>query len=204
MPRFPLIPFGVLLLALSCSSVAEERVFPLEEMREGDLVFRRGRSLSSHAVMIAEKDGRYSHIGMLVKDGGTWKVVHSVPDEEEFDGDFDRVKMDDLSVFFSADRASKGSFVHTALMDSARIADLCQTAIRMARDSVRFDHDYNTDDPSELYCTEFIWRLYAREGIDLSEGRRQTVHLPILGIDGDILLPEHLFAHAGNREYHSF
>lgn len=69
-------------------------------MREGDLAFRCGRGVFSRAVMSAEEEPLYSHVGVLVKEEGTWKVVHAVPGESEFSGDFDRVKAEALDGFF--------------------------------------------------------------------------------------------------------
>ena len=72
---------------------------------------------------------------MLVRDAGKWRVVHAVPGELEFKADFDRVKAEDLEVFFAPDRAFKGSLVHTGLRDSALVQRLCESALRAARSS---------------------------------------------------------------------
>ena len=190
------------LMGASCCSVRENRVFPLEEMAEGDLAFRCGRGVFSRAVTAAEEEGFYSHVGIVVRDDEKWKVVHAVPGERESKTDFDRVKIEDLDVFYSRERAQRGCLVHTGLTDSVLVARLCRSAVEMARDSVRFDNDYNLEDASELYCTEFVWRLYQDCGTDLSEGRRKFVRA--FHINGDVLLPEHLLAYTYNDVYYSF
>ena len=197
-----LLPLILLLFSVSCSSSPAQLVFPLDQIREGDLAFRCGRGVFSRAVTTAEEDGVYSHVGVVVKDDGKWMVAHSVPGEREFKGDFDRVKIEDLDVFYSQDRAFRGCLVHTGLTDSAMVSTLCSRAVRMARDSVRFDNNYDLGDASELYCTEFVWRLYKDCGTDLSEGRRRYVHA--FHIKGDVLLPEHLLEYSYNDIYYTF
>lgn len=197
-----LLPLILLLFSVSCSSSPAQLVFPLDQIREGDLAFRCGRGVFSRAVTTAEEDGVYSHVGVVVKDDGKWMVAHSVPGEREFKGDFDRVKIEDLEVFYSQDRAFRGCLVHTGLTDSAMVASLCSNAVRMARDSVRFDNNYDLEDASELYCTEFVWRLFKDCGTDLSEGRRRYVHA--FHIKGDVLLPEHLLEYSYNDIYFTF
>ena len=190
------------LFAYSCQGPAPGRAFPLDEMRDGDLAFRCGRGVFSRAVTTAENEGIYSHVGLLFKDGDRWVVVHAVPGEREFAGDFDRVKKEDADIFYGDKRAKRGCLVHTGLTDSAAVANLKATALAAARDSVRFDNDYNLADSTEVYCTEFVWRLYRNAGIDLSEGRSRYVH--IFHIDGDCLLPEHLLQYKHNNTYFKF
>jgi len=175
---------------------------PYGMMAEGDLAFRCGHGVFSSAVTAAGSDGIYSHIGLLVNDGGTWKVVHAVPRERESAGDFDRVKAEPVETYFRSDRACSGALVHTGLSDAARIATMKSTALQYARDSVPFDHDFSLADSTRLYCTELVWRLYLTAGTDLSEGRRRKIHL--FSINGDCLMPEHLYDYKDNETYYQF
>lgn len=187
-----------LLLACACSQKKAPEL-PLGEMAEGDLAFRCGRGLFSRVVTTAEDKGVYSHIGIVVRDEGKWKVAHSVPGESEFKGDFDRVKLEDIETFFAPDRAYRGCLVRTGIKDAGRI---CERAIQAARDSVAFDGDYDLADSSKLYCTEFVWRLFLGEGLDLTEGRRRNV--TVFRIDGEVILPEHILDYSGNEKYYQF
>lgn len=191
-----------LLLFCSCNHIQEQRDFPLDDILEGDLAFRCGQGMFSRAVTIAEESGIYSHVGILVQQQGNWRVIHSVPGEREGDEDFDRVKSEELEAFFSKKRAIKGCLVHTGLEDSTIIKVLCHNAIDALIDSVKFDNEYNTNDTSKVYCTEFIWRLYSGCGIDLSEGRRK--YIKAFNIQGDVILPEHILNYSGNRIYYRF
>ena len=194
----------LLSLLAACGRTSPVRHFPTEAMRTGDLVFRCGRGVLSRAVVTAEKDGRYSHVGVLIRDDdGVWKVAHSVPAEREFSGDFDRVKFEPLEAFLSPKMAARGCFVHIgSLTDPVRLQALCDEARQAFRDSVRFDHDYDLADSSQVYCTEFVWLLFKHYGLDLSEGRRRYVNL--MNIHGDILLPEHILQYKDNTVYYQF
>lgn len=201
MYRLPPLLLALGLLA-GCCLRREPPALPYGEMREGDLAFRCGEGLFSRAVTSVETEGVYSHVGVLVRDGADWKVVHAVPGEKEGPADFDRVKAEDPECFFAPARASAGALAHTGLAGTDALERLRNTALSWARDSVRFDGKYDLEDPSRLYCTELVWRLYLQEGIDLSEGRRKP--LDILTLQGDCLLPEHLFHYSENIVYFKF
>lgn len=191
------------LLIFGCSRAPKGDVeLPYGLMRNGDLAFRCGGGVFSRVVTAAGDGGVYSHVGVLVKNGGKWMVVHAVPGEKEFNGDFARVKVESAGKFFAPDRAFRGCLVHTGLADSLRLAALCSTALRYARDSVRFDGFYDLADSAEVYCTEMVWRLYRRAGIDLSEGRRR--HVNMIGLHSECILPEHLLKYTGNDIYFIF
>ena len=189
---------AMLFSAASCSE-EKERVIPEDGIEEGDLAFRCGRGVFSRIVTSAEEEGVYSHMGVVVRDEGRWKVAHAVPAEPDYKGDFDRVKLEDIEVFFAPDRAWSGCLVRPGVRDPER---MCADAIRAARDSVAFDGDYDLSDSSKVYCTEFVWRLYLHDGTDLSEGRRR--HINVLGVNGDVILPEHLLKYNNLEPYYKF
>lgn len=195
----------VLLALAACSQSQEPRNFPYDQMRTGDLAFRCGRGvLSRGVIMVESRKAQYSHCGVVIRDtNGVWKVAHSVPAEREFDGDFDRVKFEPIEQFFSHKWAARGRLVHVGdLTDSVKLAAMADEARKAFRDSVRFDHDYNLEDSTELYCTEYVWMLYKHYGVDLSEGRRR--HVNVMKIHDEVLLPEHVLEYKDNITYYQF
>ena len=194
----------LLTLAACGHSGSEPRKFPFDEMRTGDLAFRCGRGVLSRGVLLAERKGNYSHVGVVILDtDGKWKIAHSVPAEREFDGDFDRVKLEPIEDFYSHKMAARGCLVHVGnLTDSLKLAAMCEEARQAFRDSIRFDHDYNLQDSTELYCSEYVWMLYKHYGVDLSEGRRR--HVNVMKIHDDVLLPQHLLEYKDNITYFLF
>lgn len=199
--RFCILLF-IFQLLCSCTRSSQEREFPIGQLQEGDLAFRRGFGTLSRIVTFAEGSGTYSHVGIIVDDNGTWKIIHAVPGEREGENDFDRVKSEELQTFFSRNHAIHGCLVHTGFNQSAQIRDLCQKAIAAARDSVRFDDRYDLEDNSSVYCSEFVWKLYLEKGVDLSEGRRKQVDLP--GLSKNIIFPDYLLEYSNNTVFHSF
>lgn len=175
---------------------------PYDQMCDGDLAFRCGLGVFSRAVTAVEEEGRYSHIGLLFHHNGGWIVVHAVPGEKDSPADFERVKEESVESFFSASRAYRGCLVHTGLNDKQKQHILYGSALSFVRDSIKFDDKYDLQDTAKVYCTEFVWLLYKRVRIDLSEGRRRYVKA--FNIHNDCLLPEHLLAYKDNEVYYNF
>ena len=176
---------------ISCSrkDTKDEAVFPEDEFSDGDLAFRRGMGILSRVVLAADEKGVFSHVGILKQIDGKWYVVHAVPDELEFEGDVDRVKIEPLSKFYAFDKASRGAIMRYD-GDTASVHRAAEHAVEIAKRGTLFDHDYNLDDTTKMYCTEMVNFVYAESGIDLSEGRRTVAHIPALGgiyiMPGDI------------------
>ena len=72
------LSFVALLFGASCSPKQDPGRFPWDELTEGDLAFRCGRGLFSRVVTATEDDGLYSHVGIVVREEGKWKIVHAV------------------------------------------------------------------------------------------------------------------------------
>lgn len=182
----------VLLLLFIASGCKRERThstlsdFPLDLLQEGDIVFRCGTGFTSRAVLAADTRGSYSHIGIVVKHENHWKVVHAVPGEPDFEGDHDRVKMEDIAVFFDRKRAVKGALMRL-LSDSTRCIRAAGHAVGLFLSDIKFDHSYNLNDTTRMYCTKLIDHVYMRQGIDLREGRISRINIP--GLSGDYILP---------------
>ena len=176
----------------------EAPALPYAEMRDGDLAFRMGTGTYSRFINIGRDAVQYSHIGVLVRDEGVWCVVHAVPGETEGAGDFERVKKERVERFFGPDRATHGELVHTGLEDTEA---LVEQALSWAADSVRFDGDFDLEDDSRLYCTELVYRLYLARGVDLSEGRRSYIGVPLLSRPEGVIAPEDLRQYYQNKTY---
>lgn len=143
-------------------------------LREGDLVFRRGLGIASRFVLAADHDGVYSHIGIVVSDEEGWKVIHAVPGETNREYPEETIKKERLSQFFDPKRALNGAvFRLDTIEEVAAVAAL--KAEELFQRGLFFDHDYNTDDSTKMYCTELIYFVYKHAGIDISQGKRRSV-----------------------------
>ena len=88
----------ILLLATSCRcgnnhhTVSSPQT-PTEMLRSGDLVFRLGRSLESRVIA---SDGKYSHIGIIIRKDSSTLVAHIEPSPNGSE----RTKYESLEDFF--------------------------------------------------------------------------------------------------------
>lgn len=163
---------------------------PACRLEPGDVVFRRGAGMTSHAVLLAQDGGAYSHVGIVADSAGQRLVVHAVPGEPDFEGDPDRVKADRPDIFFDSQRATAGAVMRCADRAAARRA--ARVAWSLYRRGTPFDHDYDEHDTVAMYCTQLVSHAYRRAGRPLSGPGRHRVHLP--GFSARCLLPSDLVA----------
>lgn len=166
----------ICLLLVACGQQQTESSLSVDVklLQEGDLILRRGRSVSSRAVVRADRQSNvYSHIGVLVCDSSQWFVIHCVPGEAEETNGEEIIKCDSLALFLRCDRAEAGAVFRydtTAEVRTAVAAD----ARRFLQSKVPFDRRYLCSDTTQLYCTEMVELLYRHAYIYLSEGRRHN------------------------------
>ncbi|MDR2953792.1 MAG: hypothetical protein LBV43_01765 [Prevotella sp.] len=158
---------------------------PHDILKEGDIVFRRGKGLASQFVLAADKYGIYSHTGIVVNVNDTLMILHAVPGEPDFAGDEDKVKIDDISSFFMQDRAESGAIMR--IKNDTIAGKAAQKALKFYQRKTLFDHTYDLDDTTKIYCTQLIYHVYNQMGIDLTEGRRTKMNLP--GFKGIYIFP---------------
>lgn len=143
---------------------------------DGDILLRKGTGLTSRAVMLADGGSDYSHCGIVVTSEGKTMVIHAVPDEPDFEGDTDRVKIEPIEEFFSDIKASKGCIMRSTNKYAAKTS--AGKAIEIYRRKTSFDHSYDLNDTTKMYCSELVEMAYTAGGIDISEGRRHNIRLP--------------------------
>ena len=161
----------------------------LMHLEEGDLLFRRGTGFVGHVVTMADTEGRYSHVGIVAYKDSTPFVVHAVPHEHDFEGDFDRVKCEDARSFIGRYTECVAGIYRPQVSDSLK-SIAANHALRLSEMRIPFDHDYNLEDTTALYCTELIEYVYGLVGISISEGRRTDINLP--GMTGQYIMPSDL------------
>lgn len=146
-------------------------------LEAGDVVFRRGGGFTSRMVLFADTAGNYSHVGIVVDSAGVLRVVHAVPDEPDYEGDPDRVKMETPEKFYSSINAKMGE-VKRLRGDTATAAKAARYALEAYRRGTLFDHGYDDSDTTKMYCCELIEYAYTRAGKPLAGGARHDIHLP--------------------------
>jgi hypothetical protein len=149
-------------------------------LRPGDLVFRRGNGLWSGYFAGASGDaGYFSHVGLLLREGGRWLVVHTEADDRTGIGG---VRTDPLDQFLAD---AHGVAVVRPRLDQNQLA----RATKLARDpqwqAIPFDARFRLDDGGEaMYCTEWIQALVlAATGEDIARPRSHFGRIQIISID---------------------
>lgn len=188
--KLPLLLLLVI-MATACSHSPARCLLPADAvLKEGDVVFRRGGGLTSHAVLVADSKGQYSHVGIVVDSCGTLLVVHAVPGEPDFEGDPDRVKADRPERFFSSEYTSIGEVCRPGDENAAAVA--ARAAWAAYKRHTLFDHDYDDSDTTKMYCTELVAWAYRHAGIDLVEDRGgHYINLPFL--QGECVYPSDIY-----------
>lgn len=190
-PRFPAVITCMLMLVVVVSSCGRSRAdFTGYGLKSGDLAFRKGAGTKSRVVTTADKDGRYSHVGIVVETDSGFMVVHIAPGERVKGQKADTIKMETLEEYFAPHRAEKGEIARYGDGEAGRAA--AGHALRLLEKKVLFDHDYDLEDSVRMYCTELIWYAFIRSGIDITEGRR--THIGGFGsFNGDHIFPSDIY-----------
>lgn len=190
MKNFMLTIIMTTALLASCTETGFVSILPKDcRLKAGDLVFRRGNGLTSHAVLMADRNGSYSHVGIVVDSCGTMMVVHAVPDEPDFEGDVDRVKMETPEKFFLSINAKTGE-VKRLRGDTATAARAARHAVEIYRRGTLFDHEYDDSDTTRMYCCELIEHVYRTAGLPIAGSKRHDIRLP--GLKLKCILPSDL------------
>lgn len=168
--------------------------------QEADLVFRRGSSLASQLVLKADQLGIYSHIGIVVKNENCWMVVHAVPGEHPA-GEPDKIKMENITDFFASDKANSGAIMRMELSPQVKHR-IAQKAINVFQCNTLFDHDYDLNDTTELYCTELIWFSYKTAGIDITND--QKTKIDVAPFQGNYIFPSDIQTNKNLKLVYSF
>lgn len=158
---------------------------------EGDIAFRRGPGMRSRAVIIADSLGTFSHAGIVVRSGDSFKIAHIAPGEREEGDSLDRIKLEGFEEFFAPDRATGGEIRRLAGADTTA-ARAGRYALDIYRRGITFDHDYDLSDTVRMYCTELIWHAYGAAGRDITNRRRTMVGSGLWR--GDYIMPADIYA----------
>lgn len=186
----------IVLMAVACAGLVQCNVpartqvptIPIELLQEGDIVFRRGYGFASEMVVYNDADGKYSHVGVVVNSEKGLMIAHSVPGGDAEENDI--MRLERIEQFYSAESSSCGEIVRMEL-DSLQRRRLSEMAVTKANEKIPFDHNYDLEDTTALYCTELVQLLYRNIGIDLAEGRITRLNAP--GFSSDYLMPSDIY-----------
>lgn len=145
--------------------------------KAGDLIFRRIDSGGSTFVLLADSKPEYSHVGIVWKSQNETYVIHVVPSE---DSSPSYVKITSVEDYIRP--ATSVAVYRLKNADDKSVQNAAEVAYRLIG-KVSFDMDFDLSTDSRQYCTELIWKIYKKIGVDLVDGQFDTVHFVFLKTD---------------------
>lgn len=166
---------GLLIIVISFFSCKEKNNntrFDLSSLSfiNGDLILRKGTSINSRVVLMSKTNESYSHVGIIVKTDSIAYVVHTSPDEVSVEeGSILRKEL--LTDFLAKNKAVAMAIYRYDLTELDKEV-LLEKINYFLNKKILFDNDYDINDSSKFYCTEFVWNCYNAIDIDISESKR--------------------------------
>lgn len=136
----------------------------VEQLEPGDIILRRGSGLVSDFISsVLSEPFDVSHCGIVAEHDSALWVIHSVSSSvSEADG----MQAHRLQDFVS--QSKRGSVIVSRLRTDADRALIAERAKGYLRRKVPFDHDFDLDDTTSIYCSELVWRIIRDEyGVDV-------------------------------------
>lgn len=169
------------------------------EVQNGDLIFRRGRSIESQIVLLSDGNSDYSHVGIIYIKNKEPFVIHSVPAKNGEESEL--IKMEGVEEFLSKDKATR--FAVFRLADS--LINIAARASEFAYDcylkKYYFDNQYDLLSDKKLYCTELIWKAYKNAGVDIVQNRLHDINFFV--INRKIIMPSSIIESKYLKVVHS-
>lgn len=157
--KFPILHRLALVLILAGSPVLSADELQPASLREGDIVFSGSPTGQGGAIMAAT-GSRYTHCGIVYLKDGRPMVLEAVQP----------VGVVSLADFKA--RAKPGTFMARRLKTAVAPANYQQArAWAEAQIGIPYDTRFLWDD-GKLYCSELVWKIYQRAGVELCEPRR--------------------------------
>ncbi len=130
------------------------------DLQDGDIILRKGRSMVSDLIARSfENSRRMSHCGIILNSAGGYEVVHTISGSiSEQDG----IRKDTLQDFvLGADKANVYILRSRNIRNQRLIRD---NVTQLLSQNPPFDHNFDLEDSSRLYCTEMIRKVFLDAG----------------------------------------
>lgn len=143
-------------LGSATERLSDSEWIELSQIRDGDLVFRRGTGMVSRMVQANDQASPYSHVGIAVLRPGGVYVIHAAPGDPG-------VRLESLSVYLEESSVVEVRRVG-GLSDSQEATVVAVAAEYLGRP---FNGALDLGSDAEIYCTQLVWLAYLAIDIDL-------------------------------------
>lgn len=138
--------------------------YPLSEaekglLRSGDILLRKGYGYFSKTIADADTPPyQVSHCAMLVNRNNTWQVVHAL---SSIVAPFDGVQYQPLQQFLNESQA-QSLLVCRFKTSGDTLEQIIRETLRYAEEKRKFDHAFDSEDTTSIYCTELFKLSFAK------------------------------------------
>ncbi len=154
----------------------------------GDVIFRRGTSLLSRAVLWGDGRSQFSHTGIVRLVAGAPLVIHAAPGASL--AEETKITIEPIASFLDRSRATAAALYRPRERHLALGEEAAAIAHGYAVEERIFDAGFRLETEAALYCTELVWRAYLEAGLDLVDGELDQFSFPLH--QGPGLLPSRL------------
>ncbi|MGE3342284.1 MAG: YiiX/YebB-like N1pC/P60 family cysteine hydrolase [Vicinamibacterales bacterium] len=174
--------------AMAAERAAVAAVRAGDQLRPGDLAFRRGRSVQSAAVLASSTDARFSHVGVAVSTPAGLRVAHSLPPER---GAIGGVRLSTWAEFAAEPDVGAVAIFRLIATPLERAAVSAAAADLVG---LPFDGDFRVQPEGRFYCTQVA--LEALEVV-IPRVRAQVPTTQVALLGDRVFLPDSLLSLQG-------
>jgi len=160
---------GLIALFLGCNDSNQKQPQPnppflgywLPMFQEGDVIFRHGIGAVSDWINYKQSSAIHvSHTGIVVNLNKKWVIIHSISGMLDAE---DGVQVSSIEQFLREAKPNTVFILRPNLSKKNRKA-AAKKALLCLKKGIRFDHQFNPNDSSKLYCSELIFYCYSHAG----------------------------------------
>jgi uncharacterized protein YycO len=130
----------------------------LNKINSGDIILRKGYGLVSATISETYNTNLdVSHCAFIIKKNNEFSVIQSVSQSLS---DFDGVQSQDLKTFVKDSRKGSVIIVRYKPHPLDDVSKITKRANYYLEKKVPFDHDFDPNDSTKIYCSELLWRVF--------------------------------------------
>lgn len=136
------------------------KLLKVSELKNGDIVFRRAYGVESNiAVNFSDGEKKYSHAGIVFREGDNVSVIHSLDDRKLH---YNGVVKESLANFLEG--INTWAVYRYELSITLR-DNIAKKALNFKNVNIKFDNQFDLSTDDKMYCSEFIMKI-----VNLSTG----------------------------------
>ena len=121
-------------------------------IKNGDVILKMGHGpVSKIAAKSLKENIPISHCGVVCKNDSSFHIIHSLSNMYGKKDGVQEISVQD----FHNDTRKDGMFI-LRYKNQNKVNKISQVAIKFKDENILFDYEFNLQDPSKMYCSEFV------------------------------------------------